>query len=209
MTLTNDLPQHRVVCTLVISISSSVATALYWKQQSEPFELGSCCCLRKLNIFSSSPSLVGWRLRSPKYPRCCAEPSWALTNDRKKRSLIQKAFVPHFLACCWSVPQSVNRCSDVSSSVIQQLVPTKVFDWTRGIPWVLIWNTTAQGLLTLCITCLTGVLITDCRLLGYFVTNCTEKMDIFLDCLQRRMKRSKEQESKVAGPSVTYMYKVS
>ncbi len=67
---------------------------------------------------------------------------------------------------------------------------------------MLIERTTALGLLTLCITPLNRR-FNHCCLLGYFVTNCTEKMDIFPDCLQRRMERRKE-ESKVVGPSVTY-----
>lgn len=36
--------------------------------------------------------------------------------------------------------------------IIQELVPTKHFDWTEGIPRVTISSITAKGLLTLCIT---------------------------------------------------------
>ncbi len=51
-----------------------------------------------------------------------------------------------------------------------------------------------------------SVLITNSRLLGYFVTNWTEKMDVFPYCLQRRTKirTDTSKKCKVVHPSVTY-----
>ncbi len=62
---------------------------------------------------------------------------------------------------CWVLlPQSHSHPLDLASGclpsspqfynpVIKQLVATNFqFDWTRGIPWVLIWSITVLGLLT-------------------------------------------------------------
>ncbi len=71
-----------------------------------------------------------------------------------------------------------------------------------------IFGTTELGFLTICITRLyfTGVLITNCQLLGYSVTDCTEQMGHVSRLSSEKVKKKErsKQESKAVGLSVTY-----
>ncbi len=68
--------------------------------------------------------------------------------------------------------------------IIQQLILIKQFDLTSKVQqhWDF-WLYVSLRLM--------GVLITNCWLLGYFITSCTKKMDVVPDWLQRTKRRKK------------------
>ena len=83
---------------------------------------------------------------------------------------------------------------------ILQLVPTKSFDWTRGIPCVLLQSITAMGLFTIHVSlCFTGVLI-SVHVINYYVAQIAKKTlhckdeNVSIQNIELNQKGSSEEE---------------
>lgn len=86
---------------------------------------------------------------------------WANYTWTPKVFIMVVSFEPALDAPCEYAPFStsiksnsgikINASKLESFQFIQQLVPTMDLDWTGGIPRVMMWRTTAQGLLAWCI----------------------------------------------------------